>query len=491
MAISFNEIPFSWLRKGNLAEIRANYANKGVLPWPAKVLIVGQMLTGLATAGTPVQVTRADQAAALFGAGSQIEWMIRFFRANNTTTELWAVGLADAGSSTANTRTITITGTPSAAGTWPLYIGGRSVRVAAQLTDTPTTAATAIAAAVNADIYLPFTATSAAGVVTLTARNKGTWGASVDVRMGYYPDDIVPPGFAATIATGVAGATDPAITGVLTTTANDWYTDIVVPWTDSVTMAALETDLARRYNALGGLDAHAYTAITGTYATVTSWSSTRNNAFVSTLAMNGSPTPAACVAAALAGLAAFHLSNDPARQLGSLVLKGVMAPLGASLYTDTEQNLMLGKGLSTFDTLADGSVVLNRVVTNYQRTSLNVADQAWLDIMVPKTMSRLRYDWNSYVTLLYPRHKLASDSSPALATGDPGSVIVTPRQMAATYIARYKSWMQQGWVEDIAYAKANSLFEINASDRNRLDAVLGVKVIGNLIVGAYALEFAA
>ena len=491
MTVAFNEIPFTWLRKGNLAEIRPNYAGRGVLPWPAKVLIIGQMLTGAAVAGTPVNITRADQSGGFFGAGSQIDLMIKAFRANNTTTECWAVGLADAGASVANTRTITITGTPSASGAWPLYIAGKSVRVGASLTDTPTTAATAIAAAVNADTSLPFTAASALGVVTLTARNKGTWGASIDVRMGYYPDDFVPPGFTAVIATGVAGATDPTITGLLTAIANDWYTDIVMPFTDSVTMAALEADLARRYNALGGLDAHAYTALAGSYSSVTTWSNTRNSAFVSTLAINGSPTPPACVAAALAGLASFHLSNDPARQLGSLVLKGVMAPLGAALYTDTEQNLMLGKGLSTFEAMADGSVVLNRVVTNYQKTTLNIADQAWLDIMVPKTMSRLRYDWNSYVSLLYPRHKLAGDNSPALNTGDPGSVIVTPRQMFGTYVSRYKTWMAAGWVEDVAYAKANSLFELNGADRNRLDAVLGVKVIGNLIVGAYALEFAA
>jgi phage tail sheath gpL-like len=224
---------------------------------------------------------------------------------------------------------------------------------------------------------------------------------------------------------------------------------------------------------------------------VTAWSATRNSPYVSTLAINRSPTPPAVTAAALAGLASFHLTNDPARQLGSLVLRGVLAPVSADLYTDTEQNLMLSRGLSTFDVTAAGEVVLNRVVTNYQRTSLNVPDQAWLDIMVPKTMSRLRYDWNSFVSLQYPRHKLASDTSPALATLDPGSGIATPRMMFGTYIARYKLWMQQGWVEDVEYAKANSVFELNAADRNRLDGRLAVKVIGNLIVGAYALEFAA
>lgn len=491
MAVLFEQIPFNWLRKGNLAEIRPNYTNKGVLPWPTRVLIIGQMLTGIATAGTPVEISRGDQAAALFGAGSMLDMQVRAFKAANTTSEVWAVGLADAGGSTSNVRTITVAGTPSTAGTVPLWIAGRPVRVGYAASDTAATIATAIAAAVNADVSLPFTATAATATVTLTARNKGTFGNTLDVRVGYYSDDPLTPGVTFTIAQTTAGATDPSISSVLVTTANDWFTDIVVPWTDSATMSALETDLLRRYNALGGLDAHAYTCITGTYSAVTTWSATRNSPHVSTLAINGALEPPAVIASALAGLGAFHLGNDPSRQLGSLVLPGIKAPAKSALYTDTEQNQMLGRGLSTYDVLPDGTIVLNRVVTNYVRTSLGVADTAWLDIMVPKTMSRLRYDWNSFVSLAYPRAKLASDTSPALADPNPAAGVVTPRMMFGTYIARYRLWAQQGWVQDVEYAKANSTFEVNASDRNRLDAKLGVKLMGNLIVGAYALEFAA
>jgi phage tail sheath gpL-like len=491
MPVYFNEIPFSWLRKSNLAEIRPTYNKSGALVWPTKILVVGQMLTGIATAGVPVAISRTGDAAAQFGAGSMLDMMIRLLRQNNATSELWAVGLADAGGSVAATKTITITGTPTDAGTWPLWIAGRSVRVGVSLTDTPTTTATAIAAAINADTTLPFTATSALGVVTLTARNKGTWGNLLDVRVGYYSDDRIPPGFSAAVAAGTAGATDPTVTALLTTIANTWYTDIVWPYTDSTSMAALETDLARRYNALGGLDAHAYTCITGTYSAVTTWSSTRNSQFVSTLAINNPLDPPAGVAGALCGVAAFQLGNDPARQLGSLVLKGIKAPADTNLYLDSEQNLMLGKGLSTFDTLSDGSVVLGRVVTNYQKTSLGVADQAWLDINVPKTLSRIRYDWTSYKSLQYPRSKLAADNSPGLSQIDQNSGIVTPRTMFATYVARYRVWQQQGWVQDAEYAKANTTFEINANDKNRLDGKLALSLIGNLIVGADAIEFAA
>lgn len=491
MAVPFDQIPFTWKRKGNLAEIRPNYSKKGPLPWPTKILVVGQMLTGLAVATQVVPITRPDNGASYFGSGSQLDMMIRAARAANTTSEMMAVGLADAGGSTAATRTITITGTATQSGAWPLFIAGKSVRVGVTVGDTPTITATAIAAAINADTSLPWTAAAAAGVVTLTARNKGTQGNLLDVRVGYYADDMMPPGFTAVVAAGVAGSLDPTLTALLAIIANDWYTDIIIPWTDSTTMAALEADLARRYNAMGGLDCHAYSCITGSYATVTTWLSTRNSQYVTTLPMNSPLDPPAVIAAVLGATSAFHLGNDPARQLGTLVLKGIKAPLGKDQFTDTEQNLLLSKGGSTYDAGADGTVALNRVVTNYQRTSANIADEAWLDITVTKTMSRLRYDWLNYVSLLYPRHKLANDNSPSLATGTPGSVIVTPRQMLGTYIARYKTWMEQGWVEDIEYAKANSFFEINAGDRNRLDGNMAVKIIGNFIVGAYVLEFAA
>mgnify|MGYP001766049625 CR=1 FL=1 len=491
MNVAFNEIPYSWRLKGVYAEVKPRYDRKGLTDWPARILVIGQMLAaGSATALQAYPITRADQATGLFGAGSQAAQMVDALKVANRVTECWAIGVPDAVGSAA-VRTLTLTGAPSATGTLVVYIGGKRLAVSVGLADTVSTVATALAAAVAADGSLAFTATAAGGVVTLTAKHAGTIGNTVDIRVNHWPDETTPAGLAVTIATTTAGATDPSIAGALAAIVNDWWTDIVIGWTDAANMALLEADLARRYAAMAKLDAHAYAGLVGSYAAATTWSSTRNSPFVTVLPMSGALQPPWVVAACLAGVAAYHLTNDPSRQLGGLILPGILAPRSADQYIDTEQNLMLGKGLSTWDGRADGTVVLNRVVTGYTKTSLGVADDAWLDVMVPKTASRIRYDWNAYASLTYPRHKLADDANPAVDNPDNSGVVVTPKTMLASWIGRCARYRDAGWIEDIEYTKANSFFERDANDRNRLNGRQAFRIIGNLMVLAGSLEFAA
>ena len=490
MTIAFDQIPANWRRKGAYAEAKPRYDRKGLTAWPAKVIILGQLLaTGSATALQAYPITRPDQAAGLFGAGSQLAQAITAFKKANRFTEVFALGVADA-AGTASVRTLTFTGAPTSSGTLALWIQGRRIPVGVTPTDTVTTIATKTAAAINADTSLGLTATSAAGVVTTTAKHKGTCGSAIDIRLNHLADETTPAGIAMAIAETTPGATDPSLSPVIAALVNDWFTDWVVPWTDSANMALLDAEMTRRYNAMAKLDAHAYTALVGSYAAATTWSSTRNSPFISTLPFTRPLTAPWEIAASLAGVAAFQLTNDPARQLGSLVLPGVLAPASADRYTEDEQNLMLNKGLSTWDAMDDGSVVLNRVVTNYVKTTLAVTDDAWLDIMVPKTVSRIRYDWLAYVQLMYPRHKLADDESPLAADPEGSGVIVTPRTMMGTWVARCGRYARAGWIEDVEYTKANSFFERNADDRNRLDGRQAFRVIGNLMILASSLEFA-
>ncbi len=491
MTVAFTEIPYSWRLKGVYGEVKPRYDRKGLTDWPARALVIGQMLaTGTGTALQAYPITRADQATGLFGAGSQAAQMVAGFKGANTVTELWAIGVSDA-VGTAAIKTVTLTGAPTAAGTLVVYVGGKRLPIAVSLADTVATLAAALAAAINAETSLLWTATAAAGVVTLTCRHKGTIGNLVDVRVNYWPDESTPAGLTVAIATPTPGATDPSLAAALAAIVNDWYTDIVVGWTDSANMALLEADLARRYGAMSKLDAHAYTALSGSYSVATTWSSTRNSPYVTTLPMSNGLLAPWVVAASLAGIASRHLTDDPSRQLGSLVLPGILAPKPVDQYIDTEQNLMLGKGLSTWDALVDGTVVLNRVVTNYTRSTLNVADDAWLDIMVPKTASRIRYDWNTWASLSYPRHKLADDANPAIDNPDTSGVVVTPKTMLASWIGRCARYRDAGWIEDLEYSKANSFFERDANDKNRLNGRQSFRIIGNLMVLAGSLEFAA
>lgn len=486
--ITFNELPYDWRSPGTFVEVRPDYSNTAVADYPTRALLMVQMLsTGTAVAGVVQRVTRAADAVGLFGAGSVGAAMVAAFKAANPFSECHAVALADNGAGTQATYTITITGTATVAGVLALLIAGHRVAVPVATTDTPTTIAAAIVAAVAALPDLPVSAANSAGVVTLTAKHKGEVGNEINVRANWRMDDATPPGITVAIAAAVAGATNPNIATLISAVATEWYTDIVVPWTDATSLSALTTELARRYTATARLDAHGYVGFRGTFSALTTKGGSLNSPYLSAIGAKLAPQPGYVWAAALAGVAAQRLTDDPARQLRGLVLPEILPPAAADRFIETEADLLLRAGISTFTVAPDGSVALSRVITTYRTTVLGALDTAWLDIMVPKVLSRIRYDWTRHLALTYPRHKLAADGSVAGDMGGDG--VVTPRRMRGSWGARYGLYEQRGWVEDGARMLAGSTFLIAAQDRSRMEAVQKVRIIGNLITLAAALEF--
>ncbi len=485
--VSFNEIPYDWLKPGVLVEIRANYDRMGAVPYPSKaLLIVQQLATGSAVAGTINRITRPDQGRALYGAGSVGAEMVEAFKKANKTTDLYALGLADAGGGVAATGTFTFAGTATSSGAAALYIGSVRIPIPVAVGATAASLATAAAAAINAIATLPVTAAAALGVVTLTARHKGEVGNGIDLAVGRRQGDSAVAGITLTVGAMAGGTTNPTLQTALDAIAALWFTDIVVPWDDATSLGALAADMASRYLAMGKKDASAYVGHRGTFGGLTTKGALTNSPFITGFGAKGSPSSPWAWAATLAGVAAFQLANDPARQLRTLALPGIEAPAEADRFTDTEMDLLLKGGISTFTAQDDGTVTIDRIVTTYKTSPLGVPDRAWLDIMVPKTASRIRYDWSSYVALQYPRHKLADDDSPAAAERD---AVVTPKRMLGSWAARCKLYERWGWIESATETVAQSTFTRDDSDRNRMNASQQIRIIGNLMVLAAALEF--
>lgn len=481
---TFNEIPYDWRVPGTYVEVRPNHARRGVLPWPVNPWIIAPKLAaGTAPALVPVEITQASQAAALFGTGSIAHRMAVMFRKSNRTQRLTILPIEDLAGGVQATGTLTFAGA-GGSGAEVIVINGVRVRIITATGATPTQRATAMAAAVNALPDLPVTATAAAAVVTLTARHKGECGNAIDVRPGT-GEDAAPAGLTITIVAMASGAGNASIQPALDSLVNTWVTDIGIAYADTANLTALAAWLAPRYQAMGKLDCHGYVADRATYGQATTKGTATNSPQLTYLPANRPRSAPWEIAAQLMAVAAFHLTNDPARQLRSLPLPDVTGPDDADAFTELEQDLLLRSGCSVFD-MAAGAMVLKRVITTYRRTTLNVADDAWLDIMVPKTLSRIRYDWSVYVTLIYPRSKLADDDAPAAEHSD---AVVTPRRMHGSWAARCRLYERQAWIEDAARTISESRFYRPESDRNRLEASQQVRVIGNLMVLAAALEF--
>lgn len=493
--VQFTEIPVDWRVPGTFVEVRPNYNSAGVFAYPTRVLLVGHQNNagttpvGTATANVPVRIFTPQQARATFGNGSMLSQMCRTFLAANPTTEMWAVAVPEPAGTRA-THTITFAGTPTAAGTMGFYFADQKVQIAAFTTDTATTLATRLAAAINAAPDLCVTATSAAGVVTVTARHIGgnatpyLYFFQINRELG----EATPPGLTVTF-TGWSNitATDPDFTTLIGAIASDWYTDVAIGVNATTgNLASWITELTRRYTALGRLDMHAYAhADFNSYSGATSFGQGLNCPQLTASASRGAYSPPWVWAASAAAIASFQLTNDPARQLRGLVLPGVQGPGVSNRWIESERDGLLRSGISTFVVERDGSVAIDRMITTYQSTG-GVADTAWLDIMIPKTVSRIRFDWRTYVFLTYPRSKLADDGSVAAET-DPS--IVTPRAMHNAWAARCRVYALAGWIQGETQTVKDSVFVRNRTDRNRLDARLKIQVIGNLMVFAGALEF--
>lgn len=148
--VAFNSIPSSLRTPFVAVEIDSSRAASGPQAIAYRALILGQKLTGASGAANSLhKVTSAEAVATLAGRGSQLHRMAMAFFTENRSTECWIGILADDSSATFATGSITISGTPTAADTLSVYVGGERVAVAVTTSDTATTIATALAAAIG------------------------------------------------------------------------------------------------------------------------------------------------------------------------------------------------------------------------------------------------------------------------------------------------------------------------------------------------------
>ncbi|MFZ5746358.1 MAG: phage tail sheath subtilisin-like domain-containing protein [Pseudomonadota bacterium] len=486
MTISFNAIPASLRTPGVYIEFDSSKAVSGLPPAPNKVLLIGQRLaTGTVEALVPTRIVAADQAAQAFGRGSMLAAMARAFKAADTWTECWAVALDDDAGGTAATQTITVTGPATAAGTIALMVGGRRVKIAVASGDAATAVATAIAAAINADADMVVTAAANLAVVTVTARHKGAAGSAIDIRHSYYQDERLPAGIALAIAAGVAGAGDPDIEDVWAAIGDGWYPTMVLGFAGAATMAAVETELASRWGPQRQIESMAYAAARGTQGALATLGAARNSAFATIIGANMSPTPPWEWAASYAGVVGFNAAIDPARPFQTLELPGVLPPEDADRFSRTERELLLRDGISTFTVSSDGKVLIERAITTYQTNAFGLEDVAWLDVNTPLTLAYLRLAVRSRIGLKYPRHKLANDGTAIRA----GQAIVTPSILRAELIALFRELEEVGLVEDLDQFKADLVVERDATDANRVNALIPPNVVNQFRTFAGRVEF--
>ena len=486
MSISFNQMPASIRVPGTYVEIDNSRALQGLSTWPAKVLILGQRLAaGTVTALTPVRVTSAEQGRIYFGRASQLAHRIEAWFRGTPWVEVWAMAMEDVGAGVAATHTIAVTGPATATGEIALLIGGRRVPVTVTSGQAATAIATAIQAAVNANLDLPVTATVATSTVTLTNRHKGVAGTALDVRHSYYLGEALPAGVGLTIATGVAGTSNPVVATALDAVASTWFTDIITPWTDATNIAAIENRIASEWGPIAMRDTTVWFALSGSHGTLTTYGSGRNSQHSTGTGLRGIPVPPWEWDCAEASVIIPALAADPARPVQTLQIPGALAPKLTDRFTWLERDLLLRDGISTFTVNDAGQCFVERKITTYQTAPSGAEDVSYLDIETLKTLAYLRYDLRTFIPMRFPRFKLADDGT-AFARGQN---VVTPGTIRAEIIARAYRWQDAGLVEGMEQFKRDLIVVRNGTDTSRVDVRLPINIMNQFRVLAAQIQF--
>lgn len=487
MSISFQGIPNNLRVPFVAVEFDASRAQQGPSLLAYRCLLIGQKrAAGSAAANSITRLTNADQGIALYGRGSMLHRQaIQWFK-RNAFTELWCACLDDNGAGVAGTGTLTFTGPATAAGTVSLWAGGNLVQVAVASGDSATVIAAAVAAAINAALDLPVTATSAGGVVTVLHRHKGTIGNDFDLRLNYQDGEKTPAGVACAIVALATGATNPVLTTLIAALGDIWYHVIAHGYTDATSLTALEAELVRRFGPLTQIDGVAITSANGSVSTLGTLGDTRNSPHSCIVAQAGENplVPPSEFAAGVGATVAYYATIDPARPLQTLPLDFV-PPAEADLFTMGERNLLLYDGVGTSKVAAGGRVQIERIVTTSQTNAAGATDTAYLDLTTMLTLMYLRYSFRNQILSRYPRHKLASDG----ARFGAGQAVITPQIGKGEALNWFRAMEELGLVEGFSQFKQDLVVARSVTDPNRLEFLLGPDLMNQFVVGAAAIQF--
>ena len=191
-----------------------------------------------------IPIGSVAQARALFGLGSMLERMVTAFFAVNTIQLLYVLPVPDPAAGVKSTGTIQILGAVTASGVLTLYIAGQVVAVTVHSTDTPSTIATNLAAAINAVPELPVTAVvdgSHAFQVDVTCRWFGLTGNDITIIPNYYGivnGEALPAGISLDISAMASGTGEPTFTTAISNIQLQEFDYVGMPYTDAATMSA-------------------------------------------------------------------------------------------------------------------------------------------------------------------------------------------------------------------------------------------------------------
>ena len=496
MTVAFNRMPLNLRVPLFYAEVNSGLS---FYQSQSKVLLLGQKLSdGSATVNVQALVNKG--AELLFGKGSMLAEMFTWARKQNPLGEMWAIPLADP-SGVAATKTVTVAGT-IAAGTLVLYVCGEKLQIPVLATDTVTTIAANIVAAINAGYtgtdgqgyFFPVSAANSAGVVTVTCRHVGVVGNDIAIDKDLVGDEG-PLSALLTIAAGVTGTGTPSLASALAACGDQEFDYIVVPYADTTTLDAVQaflSDSGGRWDPTSQLYGHAISCKFDTLSNLATLGTGRNDPHMTIMGVVNSPSPPWRWAAAIGGQVQLHKNlgadltqaGEISRPMQTLVLNGIKPPkLIADAWERAERQTLYFDGISGYFVTPDRKVALDRIISTYRVNVWNQPDTTWLDIeTLCQTVYAVRFI-RQQITQKHPRDALVPDNP----TGRQG--FTTPNDLKADVVHAYALLVRAGIMKNLQLF-ADSVVVEQMADPNAVAAFLPFDVVNQLRIFAANAETA-
>lgn len=482
MPVSFKQVPSATRVPRTMVEIDGSRALSSQGNEPHKVLMIGlRQSTGSAIEGQIKRIVGTLDGDGFFGVHSQLGQACRAFKRLNSTADLYAMALDEAGGGTAATCTFPITGTSATAdGTLRVRINDVRVSIPVITGTTPTQAATALSSAIGLVERIMWTATPSTGTVALTCRHKGEAGNSpIALEV-----ESIPAGLSCTPTQPSNGATNPTMSTAVAAMDDVAYDTFVTLLTDDTSMDALEAEAARRWGPTVMSPVGLIGAVCLSHGNTTTYGNGRNSAHSCVAGPGLSPTLPAIWAAQVAARDAQRSDTQPNRPRNGLSLPDCEAPKTGDRFDANERNLLLFDGISTCKVNSAGNVLVERLISTYQTNVNGSPDATYLDW---GTTRNLQYLYKSALALgnKYADFLVAPDGTNV----DPGVPVVTPKSYKGELLNWYALQERKGLVKDAEGFAADLVVEINADDPGRLDVHMVPRLVNGLVTIAKKISF--
>ena len=385
-------------------------ASRGLVPQDRRAIMVGiHDGTGTATDNLPVQIFNEEGADEAFGQGSELALMCRkafeTVRLIGTSPQIWALPLADP-AGTAQSSTLTVTGTATESGDLVIKYAGRTITVPVADADVQNSIAAAIESKFD-EIFvtgiLPSTAGVAVNVVTLTSVWTGL--SAADIGDPTIEENIA--GVTVVAANLTTGATAVTLDTPLDSLLSKQYNALAIAQHDTTSAVAVETHLEEAWN--NKLWGFAYMAEHGLLATATTLQAAVDNLRIVIGAAENAPGLESETAAAMA--AAVESKAKPNFNFDAFELP-LFLPDDTDIWTSGpggEIEALLAGGVTPLIPNASRSrLTIVRLITS-QTTFNSAPTEQVKDLANPRTVAFMAFQLDTGLRIKFPAANLEGD----------------------------------------------------------------------------------